>query len=132
MDAFVWDLFTRTFNEVPDNAWVCMNTLVGVLGPVDNMKKTIRALKIPYEHTTTCVRTDALYARGGPISMATRGSGTGDVYAYPDPSQQTTKRSTLLLIRPSDAQHFILQTWASVRLALITLVRNVQQLQDPP
>jgi hypothetical protein len=114
---------------VPDDAWVCLNNLSDLLGPVDDVKKTVRSLRIPYEHTSTCVRTEALYCSGGPVSLVTRGSGVVSVYAHPT-YDVSAKRSTLLLLRPADAQHFIMLTTLSVRSALISLMRNVRVIKD--
>ena len=120
-----WQLFSRVFNGVPDHAWVCVNNLTDVLGPIEEVKKTVKTLRIPYEHTSTCVRTDGLYSSGGPVSLITRGSGVVSVYAHPS-SDITTKRSTLLLLRPADAQNLIMLTDLTVRSHLINLMRNVQ------
>jgi hypothetical protein len=105
-----------------------MNTL----GPIednkkwaDNIKKWMRYHGIPYDHTTTGVRTDKLFVHGGPQRMQTRGDGPADVYAYPDASRETTKKSTLLLLRPRDAQEFLILTQPYIRRALVDLMRNV-------
>jgi hypothetical protein len=107
-----------------------MNTL----GPVednkkwvDDIKKWIRYHRIPYDHTTTGVRTDKLFVHGGPQRMQTRGAVPSDVYAYPDPSRETTKKSTLLLLRPRHAQELLILTQPYVRHALVDLMRNVIQ-----
>jgi hypothetical protein len=123
-----WDLFANIFNSVPDDAWVCINTLF----PADNnkkwmneIKKTIRNHSLPYDHTTTGVRTDKLFVTGGPVRMQTRTSGAAYVYAYPDPQRNSTKKSTLLLLRPRDAQELLVICQPYVRRALVDLMRNV-------
>jgi hypothetical protein len=53
--SLMWYLFSTGFNAVPDDAWVCLNTLVDVLGPLKELKKELVDLGIPYRHSTSGV-----------------------------------------------------------------------------
>jgi hypothetical protein len=101
--SLVWYLFSTGFNAVPDDAWVCLNTLVDVLGPLKELKKELVDLGMPYRHSTSGVKTDELFTTGGPVKCPVRG-------------------------RPRDAQEYLLLTQEAVSASVVTLMRNVKDV----